>query len=63
MRRHDYTVDVLGGNRGANYTTDYQNFQGIMIPTKRRIYGRDDTGRKISEPLLVSIDISSVKLA
>src|ERR1700679_3256564 len=28
MRRHDYTVDILGGSTGANYTTDYRNFQG-----------------------------------
>jgi hypothetical protein len=23
MRRHDYTVDILNGNSGAKYTTDY----------------------------------------
>jgi hypothetical protein len=30
MRRHDYTVDILGGNCGANYSTNYREFQGIM---------------------------------
>ena len=26
MRRHDYTVEVLGGATGANYSTDYKEF-------------------------------------
>lgn len=30
MRRHDYTVDILGGATGANYTTNYRDFQGIQ---------------------------------
>jgi hypothetical protein len=33
MRRHDYTVEVLGGATGANYSTDYKEFQGIKMPT------------------------------
>ena len=36
MRRHDYTVDILGGNSGANYSTNYRDVQGIMMPTTRR---------------------------
>jgi hypothetical protein len=56
MRRHDYTVDILGGTSGANYVSDYRNFQGIRMPTKRRIYGYDQNGQKVPEPLLVSID-------
>jgi predicted transcriptional regulator len=28
MRRHDYTVDILGGNPGANYTTNYKTLSG-----------------------------------
>jgi hypothetical protein len=41
MRRHDYTVDILGGASGANYASDYREFQGIQVPTKRRIYAYD----------------------
>ena len=41
MRRHDYTVDILGGATGANYTTNYRDFQGIKMPTTRRIYAYD----------------------
>jgi hypothetical protein len=58
MRRHDYTVDILGGATGANYPCDYHNVQGLMMPTRRRIYAHDDRGNKVPEPLLVSLDFS-----
>ncbi|MCK1446699.1 MULTISPECIES: hypothetical protein [unclassified Bradyrhizobium] len=60
MRRHDYTVDILGGNSGANYTTNYRDFQGIMMPTTRRIYAYDDAMKKIPEPLLVALDFGKL---
>jgi hypothetical protein len=56
MRRHDYTVDVLGGNTGANYVSGYRDVQGIKMPTTRRIYAYDETMKKVAEPLLVSLD-------
>ncbi|BAV47835.1 hypothetical protein MesoLj113a_21370 [Mesorhizobium sp. 113-1-2] len=60
MRRHDYTVDILGGATGANYTTNYQDFQGLMMPMTRRIYAYDEKLQKVPEPLLVSIDFRHV---
>jgi hypothetical protein len=62
MRRHDYTVDVLGGATEANYTTNYKDVQGIKIPTTRRGYAYDGNDQMIPDPLLVSIDIESVIL-
>jgi hypothetical protein len=63
MRRHDYTVDVLGGATGANYSADYQEFQGIKMPTTRRVYAYDAQGQKVPEPVLVSIDIEDVSFS
>ena len=63
MRRHDYTVDILGGATGANYPTDYLEVQGLMIPTKRRIYAYDQDRRRVPEPLLVSLDFSNLVFA
>ncbi|CAE6808068.1 hypothetical protein [Paraburkholderia haematera] len=60
LRRHDYTVDVMGGARGANYASNYRDVGGIMIPMSRRVFAYDDTGRKIDDPLLVSIDFHDV---
>lgn len=60
MRRHDYTVDILGGASGANYVSDYRDFQGIRMPTKRRIYAYDQGMHKVPEPLLVSLDFGNL---
>ena len=57
LRRHDYAVDVLGGATGAQYIEDYHEHGGILMPHRRRVYPRGPDNRKISEPLLVSIDI------
>lgn len=59
IRRHDYTVDILGGATGAKYTSGYRDFQGIRIPTVHRVYAYDAAMQKVPEPLLVSIDITS----
>jgi hypothetical protein len=60
MRRHDYTVDILGGATGANYPGDYREVQGLRMPMSRRIYAYDNALQKVPEPLLVSIDIASL---
>lgn len=60
MRRHDYTVDILNGNSGANYTSGYREFQGIMMPTARRIYAYDVARQKVPEPLLVTLDFGAL---
>ena len=62
MRRHDYTVDVLGGATGANYSTDYRDVDGIMIPMRRRVYAYDAQGQMVPEPVLVTIDIADISL-
>jgi hypothetical protein len=59
MRRHDYKVEILGGGTGANYALNYREFQGIKLPTARRIFAYDEKRQKIPEPLLVSIDIAT----
>jgi hypothetical protein len=63
MRRHDYTVEVLGGATGANYSTNYREFQGIKVPTTRRVYAYDAQGQKVPEPVLVAIDIEGVSFS
>jgi len=63
MRRHDYTVEILGGATGANYALNYREFQGIKVPTARRIFAYDGQRQKIPEPVLVSIDVAEVKFS
>jgi hypothetical protein len=63
LRRHDYTVDILGGATGLNYATDYRNVDGIIFPMKRRVYAYEGDYQIVKEPLLVAIDMGEITLA
>lgn len=60
LRRHEYTVDILGGAQGVNYACDYREFGGIMVPTTRRVFSYDAAKQKIPGLPLVAIDIRDV---
>jgi hypothetical protein len=60
LRRHDYAVDVLGGAKGAQYVGDHREHGGIMVPHRRRVYPLGADNRKVSEPVMVAIDIASL---
>jgi hypothetical protein len=62
LRRHDYTVDILGGATGLNYTSEYRDVDGIMVPTKRRVYAYEGDYQLLKEPLLVAIDMGEITL-
>jgi hypothetical protein len=50
----------MGGAAGLNYASDYRNVDEIVVPTKRRVYALDANKQKISEPVLVAIDIRDI---
>jgi hypothetical protein len=60
LRRHDYTVDILGGATGLNYASEYRNVDGIVVPTKRRVYAYEGDYQLVKEPLLVAIDMGEI---
>jgi len=62
LRRHDYTVDILGGATGLNYASGYRDVDGIIVPTKRRVYAYEGDYQLVKEPLLVAIDLSNIAL-
>jgi hypothetical protein len=62
LRRHDYHVEASGGFAAAQYVYDNVAVQGIVFPTKRRAYMRDEKLLPIHERLMVSIDISNLRL-
>jgi hypothetical protein len=62
LRRHDYTVDILGGATGLNYASNYRDVDGIMVPTKRRVYAYEGDYQLVKEPLLVAIDMAEIDL-
>ena len=62
LRRHDYTVDILGGATGLNYASEYRDVDGIIVPTKRRVYACEGDYQLVKEPLLVAIDLGEIIL-
>jgi len=62
LRRHDYTVDILGGATGLNYASDFRDVSGIIVPTKRRVYAYEGDYQLVKEPLLVAIDMDEITL-
>jgi hypothetical protein len=62
LRRHDFTIDVIGGATGMLYAADYRDVDGIIIPTTRRGYAWHGDYELVPEPLLVAIDIDEIAL-
>ncbi len=62
LRRHDYTVDILGGATGLNYASEYRDVGGIILPTNRRIYAFEGDYQPVWDPLLVRIDMGAITL-
>lgn len=58
IQRRDYTAQLLGSSLAAHYSTSHQEFDGIIIATKRAAYrrGSDNATVSGSEPI-VTIDI------
>jgi hypothetical protein len=63
LRRHDYTVDILGGATGLNFASDYREIDGLMFPNKRRVYAYEGDYQLVPEPLLVAVDMSRITLS
>jgi hypothetical protein len=60
LRRHDYTVDLLGGARQLNFASRYRETAGIIVPTKRRVYSYEGDHKLVPTPPLIAIDITEV---
>lgn len=63
LARHDYTAEVVGSwAKAAHLCHDYREFDGLWLPTRRRVYPRGPLGRPLPLPTLVAIDIHDAQL-
>ena len=60
LRRHDFTIDIIGGATGMLYASDNRDVDGIVIPTTRRGYAWHGDYERIPEPVLVAIDMGEI---
>jgi hypothetical protein len=58
LRRHDFTIDLLGGVPSQLLATDYRDVDGIVIPTTRRAYS-DELG---PDQPMVAIDMGEITI-
>ena len=63
LRRHDYEVGVAGGARAAHLVSDYVEVQGLRLPTRRRVFMRNEDGTLQRDKTPVSIDLSHFELS
>jgi hypothetical protein len=63
LRRHDYSVEIMGGTSSANYATDPESFGGIVFPTKRRVFAIGPDNRPLGNRVAVAIDVLRIDVA
>jgi hypothetical protein len=64
LRRNDYTAEVFGSwAKAANYCWDLEPFDGLVVPTRRRVMPRRRNGKPLRPVAVVTIAISDVVLA
>ncbi len=59
-RRLDYSADILGGGPAVHYPSQYREFGGIMVPTRRRVYVRNPDGSPVRDTISVDIGFTDV---
>jgi hypothetical protein len=64
LRRLDYTAEVFGSwARAAHYCREHRSFDGLVLPTRRRVLPRKRNGRPRPFPTLVWIEIGEARVA
>jgi hypothetical protein len=61
LRRLDYTAEVFGGwARAAHYCWEHRPFEGLVVPTRRKVFPRRRDNRPRARPTLVWIEFADV---
>jgi hypothetical protein len=64
LRRNDYTAQVFGSfARSAHMCDEHKTFDGLSLPTRRRVYGRRRNNKPRPLPTLVSMDLHSASVS
>jgi len=61
--RHDYTAEVVAARaHAAHYCSAHREFDGLVLPTRRRVLPRRRNLRSLRHPTLVSLEIDGVEV-
>lgn len=61
IRRHDYEVEIQGNNAATRYLLEPVTVEGIVLPSKFRVYPRTLDNTPAAEPLIVGVDLSNYR--
>ncbi|WNO76817.1 hypothetical protein [Streptomyces sp. AM8-1-1] len=59
LRRHDYTAEVINAGAAAHYCSEHKEFDGILVPTRRRVHPLAEDGTVSRDLELITIDVES----
>ena len=63
IRRHDYVAQPVGRwARAIHYCNAHRHFDGLVIPTRRRVHPRGPGGRPLPHPILVALEIDKIEI-
>ena len=62
QRRMDYDVEVNGRAEVAHYTSEHKSFDGLIVPTRRRVLLRDKENYGIHSFAAILLDVDDVQL-
>jgi hypothetical protein len=63
IRRHDFVAEPVGGwAKAALYCDQHRQFDGLIFPTRRRVFPRGFGGRVLSRPTLLALDFDEIEI-
>ncbi len=62
QRRMDYDVEVNGWANVAHYTSEHKNFDGLIVPTRRRVLRRNEEDIADHSLAAILLDVDGVRL-
>ncbi|MFD8963945.1 hypothetical protein ACFV0C_02890 [Streptomyces sp. NPDC059568] len=61
QRRMDYVNEVMGGTLVGHYSGHHHSFDGLVLPTRRRVFRRNPDGTTNPNLLSITVDVHGVK--
>ena len=62
QRGVDYDVEVNGGVHIAHYTSEHKSFDGLIVPTRRRVLHRNEENIADHRLATILLDVDDVRL-
>lgn len=63
IRRHDFVAEPVGRwAAAALHCDEHRRFDGLVLPTRRRVHPRGPGGRVLSRPTLLALDFDEIEI-